>query len=88
MTVTTDSWRTHAACRDADPDLFYGIERELRAVRELRETEARTFCKRCPVAARCLEDALDAGHADGIRGDKLPDELKKLLAGRAAGRAA
>jgi WhiB family transcriptional regulator, redox-sensing transcriptional regulator len=46
-----------AACRDADPDLFFGPDREPAGERRRRVAKARAICASCPVWARCREAA-------------------------------
>ncbi|MBK3586377.1 WhiB family transcriptional regulator [Streptomyces sp. MBT57] len=48
-----DNWRTHAACRDEDPDLFFPIGSSGPAV--VQAAEAKAVCRGCPVQAQCLE---------------------------------
>lgn len=64
-------WQSYAACRDADPRLFFPVEVEVRNVDGQRvevptdeepafpPPEAREICHRCPVAGRCLERNMD-----------------------------
>lgn len=49
-----------AACRDADPELFFAPEGERAADRVNREYEATRICRGCPVRNICLEWASDA----------------------------
>ena len=48
-----DTWRQHAACATADPDLFYPTQGE-----NHKGTAAKAICATCPVADQCLEEAL------------------------------
>lgn len=52
--TTDDEWIGQAACRAADPELFF-------PERGGRTAAAKAICRRCPVAAACLETALTAG---------------------------
>lgn len=45
-------WRDHAACADADPDLFFPSRGESIG-------EALSYCRRCPVRDACLDAGLD-----------------------------
>jgi len=56
-----------AACRDADPDMFFPALGDVAAIRH-----ARGFCLRCPVARDCFESALasDAGMWGGMTGSQ------------------
>lgn len=75
-TVTGLAWRVRAACRDADPDLFYAN----------RHAQALALCAACTVREECLEDALtrEAGTPSavvGVRGGKTPGERRAMLRG-------
>lgn len=59
-------WRAQAACRDADPDLFFPIGSSGPAVTQTEE--AKSICRACPVQAACLEWALKSGQDHGIWG--------------------
>jgi WhiB family transcriptional regulator, redox-sensing transcriptional regulator len=65
MSGPTD-WRLDAACRHADPDLFFP---EGTAGPTLQAVDrARRLCATCLVRARCLDWALDHHAAFGIWG--------------------
>ncbi len=51
------NWRSAAVCRDADPELFFPTA-AAGAVYEAQVSEAKSVCRRCPVVAACLTDAL------------------------------
>ena len=60
-------WRVDAACRGADPDLFFadiGPARDLRPLAEL----AWRYCQPCPVIDRCHQSADRAAGTVGIWG--------------------
>jgi WhiB family redox-sensing transcriptional regulator len=57
-----------AACRAADPDLFFGPDGERKAERQAREEKARAVCAGCPVRRRCYEQARANGERWGIWG--------------------
>ena len=67
-------WRD-AACRDADPELFFpdGDTRSARA----RVKQAKLICRDCPVSATCLSWALASGQA-GIWGGLTEAERHSL----------
>jgi len=75
MRTRTD-WRSQAACRGIDPDLFFpegsaGPALQAAAV-------AKRICGACPVQARCLRWALDHGVGFGIWGGHTENERREL----------
>jgi WhiB family transcriptional regulator, redox-sensing transcriptional regulator len=66
------SWRDHAACRDADPDLFFPISTTGPALHQV--DQAKRICQACPVRTPCLNWALDHGQVTGIWGGKTEEE--------------
>jgi WhiB family transcriptional regulator, redox-sensing transcriptional regulator len=68
------SWRGDAACRDADPDLFFPIAATGAASRQMEE--AKQVCRVCPVQIQCRAWAVDNGVTDGIWGGTTPDERR------------
>ena len=69
-------WRDDAACRDADPDVFFP-DGDVRAAREQVKT-AKLICRGCPVKIICLSWALDSGQEHGIWGGLTEDERRRL----------
>jgi WhiB family transcriptional regulator, redox-sensing transcriptional regulator len=69
-------WRADAACRDADPELFFpdGDNRSARA--QLKT--AKLICRGCPVSAICLNWALASGQEAGIWGGLTEDQRRGL----------
>jgi protein-arginine kinase activator protein McsA len=61
--VAAVTWRLFAACRGMDPDLFYPSKGDPEGVRF-----AKSVCMDCPVTVACLDDAIETGEDDGIRG--------------------
>ena len=57
-----------AACRDADPDLFFGPGREWPKARAVRVAKARAYCFACPIRLACLEVARANREAYGVWG--------------------
>jgi WhiB family transcriptional regulator, redox-sensing transcriptional regulator len=70
------SWRELAACRTADPELFFPIGRTGPAIGEIERAKA--VCASCPVRERCLTFALDTRQDYGIWGG-YDDEERRLL---------
>jgi WhiB family redox-sensing transcriptional regulator len=50
------SWRLAAACRSADPELFFPLSGSGKALEQI--AEAKVICAGCPVRRQCLEFAL------------------------------
>ena len=75
MTVRAN-WREDAACRDADPDLFFPIGTTGPALRQIQE--ARRICRTCPAQTRCLAWALDHGVTDGVWGGTTEDQRRAI----------
>jgi WhiB family transcriptional regulator, redox-sensing transcriptional regulator len=86
MAVRTD-WHEDAACRGADPDLFFPISTTGAALRQIEQ--AKRICRNCPVRIQCLAWAVDNGVTDGVWGGTTEDErriIRSLQASRAHGR--
>ena len=68
-------WRTRAACLDRDPETFFPHRSDRDG-----EDEAVAVCRRCPVEADCLDEAMDAetyrstSDRHGIWGGKTPQQ--------------
>ena len=60
------NWRTAAACRSADPELFFPISASGQALEQV--VEAKAICAGCPVRRQCLAFALRTRQAHGIWG--------------------
>ena len=69
-------WRTSAACRDADPELFFP-DGDIGSARA-HVKAAKLICRGCPVSATCLSWALDSGQEAGIWGGLTEDERRRL----------
>lgn len=81
------SWRVKAACRAADPTLFYtaadGQRFPAKFVRDWspvarRVAAAKAVCARCPVIAECLVWALEVDDEWAILGGLTPAERAEL----------
>jgi WhiB family transcriptional regulator, redox-sensing transcriptional regulator len=71
-------WRARAACRDADPELFFS-DGDIGSARA-RVRTAKLICRGCPVSATCLNWALASGQEAGIWGGLTEDERHRLRA--------
>lgn len=58
-----------AACITTDPEVFFPDPSDLRGI-----ATARSYCKRCPVSAECLQASLDLDARYGIWGGLTPEE--------------
>lgn len=70
---------TNAACRDADPELFFS-EGPNSSEREWQK--ARLICKECPVVFECAMWALEHEISYGMWGGTTPQERKELTKDR------
>jgi WhiB family transcriptional regulator, redox-sensing transcriptional regulator len=70
--VTRGQWRSAAACRSADPDLFFPISESGPARQEA--ARAKAICASCLVRHECLTFALRTGQAHGIWGGMTENE--------------
>jgi WhiB family redox-sensing transcriptional regulator len=75
-------WAAHAACKDADPDLFFPITWDELPGRA--GDEARRICQACPVRPACLDWAVQTGEPDGMWGGTTPAERRRLRARQTA----
>lgn len=78
-----DNWRSSAACRTEDPDLFFPIGTSGPAL--MQTEQAKAVCRRCPVREQCLEWALETGQSIGVWGGTSETErraLKRRIAAR------
>jgi WhiB family redox-sensing transcriptional regulator len=70
--VSRGPWRSVAACRSADPDLFFPISDSGPAVEQA--VKAKAICATCRVRRECLAFALRTGQVHGIWGGTTEDE--------------
>jgi WhiB family redox-sensing transcriptional regulator len=77
-------WRQFAACRSADPELFFPVTLSGR-----QEEEAKAICAGCWVRSQCLTFATLTGQEHGIWGGLTDEERRTPGSGQssvAAGR--
>jgi WhiB family transcriptional regulator, redox-sensing transcriptional regulator len=69
-------WWGLAACRSADPDLFFPISQAGPAATQI--SRAKAVCARCAVQDQCLRYALAADPVHGVWGG-MSEEERRLL---------
>ena len=68
-------WRRLAACRSADPDLFFPVSGEEWA----RQVEkAKVLCRACRVRRQCLQYAISEDEPYGVWGGMTGDERRRV----------
>jgi WhiB family redox-sensing transcriptional regulator len=76
MTQSKDTkalvWRSRAACRGVDPDIFYPVSDE-------DAEDAKAICGQCPVQERCLEWALTNREREGVWGGATERERRRII---------
>ena len=73
---SADEWRAEAACRSAEPDLFFPIGSTGPAVDQIEA--AKRVCNQCEAIEACLEFALATNQESGVWGATSEDERRKL----------
>lgn len=71
-----ENWRSLAACRSADPDLFFPISSSGRSTAQV--AEAKAICAGCQVRYECLAFALRTHQAHGVWGGLSEQERYPL----------
>ncbi len=59
--MSDQEWRAEAACRGADPNIWFPVRGE-------DTREAKEVCRDCPVQQACRDYALEVGEALGVWG--------------------
>jgi WhiB family redox-sensing transcriptional regulator len=76
IAAENDHWRSDAACRDTDPDLFFPVGTTGPALEQI--ATAQRVCQACLVQSDCLEFALMTNQDSGIWGGTSEDDRRKL----------
>lgn len=77
-----DRWSDEAACRDADPELFFPTSEDMARRAVARQVaEAKAICAACPVWSACLGWAVQNGQDHGIWGGLTARERRRLSRG-------
>jgi WhiB family transcriptional regulator, redox-sensing transcriptional regulator len=71
------TWKTEAACRSMDPEIFFPTDEEGEAL-------ALGVCAECPVRELCLEYAIRSRETDGVWGGTRARERRRLIRQRRA----
>ena len=69
-------WWPLAACRSADPDLFFPISQSGPAAMQIQRAKA--VCAQCAVRSQCLRYALAADPLQGVWGG-MSEEERRLI---------
>lgn len=81
MTTITIKWLDEASCLGQGSELFYSDNIYTNENRKLI-SEAKSICKKCPVAANCLQYSINNEEAFGVWGSfssKERNVIKKYL---------
>lgn len=84
LTIESDEWRRHAACRDTDPDLFFPVGTTGPAIEQIENAKA--VCNECEARTDCLEYALATNQDSGIWGGTSEEERRQIRKQQAAAR--
>lgn len=76
-------WWSVAACRYADPDLFFPVSASGKSLQQV--TEAKEVCARCQVRAECLAFALRTNQLHGVWGGMAEEERYRAANAGAVG---
>jgi hypothetical protein len=80
------SWQTRAACRDADPELFFPpTDDDTSLIAARQKMAVAPVCQACPVATDCLRWALDTGQDHGLWAATTPTDRRAIRRARLAG---
>ena len=76
MPALDQDWRSAAACRAADPDLFFPVSSSGKALDDV--AQAKAICARCRVQRECLAFALATRQHNGVWGGLSEEERYSL----------
>ena len=74
VTILGQDWRLLAACRHADPELFFPVSASGPSLDQV--TQAKAICAGCPVRRQCLAFALDTRQDHGVWGGTSEEERR------------
>lgn len=75
-TTLIEEWWRAAACRDAEPELFFPISTAPASRKHVKR--AKHICALCPVQSECLSYALDHRQEQGIWGGLTEEERRRI----------
>jgi WhiB family redox-sensing transcriptional regulator len=78
--LDVETWRTSAACRSVDPDLFFPVGTTGLALDHI--AAAKSVCETCSVKAPCLEFAIETNQDSGVWGATSEEERRVLRRAR------
>jgi WhiB family transcriptional regulator, redox-sensing transcriptional regulator len=70
--IADGAWRLGAACRSADPDLFFPVSSTGKSLEQV--AQAKAICARCLVQRECLAFAMQTQQLHGIWGGLTEQE--------------
>ncbi|MFF4399544.1 WhiB family transcriptional regulator [Streptomyces sp. NPDC001480] len=74
------NWRTWAACRSEDPELFFPVSEEGASL--MQTEQARNICRHCPVLHECRTWALRNREYEGVWGGLTAGQRRALSPAR------
>jgi WhiB family transcriptional regulator, redox-sensing transcriptional regulator len=81
--AATDSWWDTAACRSADPEVFFPVSATGHGLAEI--ARAKAICASCPVCRQCLDFALATRQSHGVWGCTSEEERRAIVASQQRG---
>lgn len=82
LTIASNEWRSEAACRDTDPDLFFPVGTTGPAIEQIENAKA--VCRICVAQVECLEYAIATNQDSGIWGGTSEEERRAIRKQRQA----
>ena len=71
-------WQEHAACREADPLLFFHPQNERGSSRMSRDRAAKLICADCDVRLECADYAVRAREPYGVWGGLSEEDREQI----------
>jgi WhiB family redox-sensing transcriptional regulator len=75
VTFRFTTWRRAAACRSADPELFFPVSSTGRSLEQVERAKA--VCRTCIVRRQCLQYAI-AANEEGVWGGMTEEERTRV----------